>query len=110
MIIETERMILREYTLQDFNALYEIMSDAETMQHYPNPFNQERTMKWIEWNLQNYKEYGFGLWAVVLRETDEFMGDCVLILQKYGGELNTVYFSFFPIAASEMLMGNPCLK
>lgn len=31
MIIETERMILREYTLQDFNALYEIMSDAETM-------------------------------------------------------------------------------
>ena len=33
MIIETERMILREYTLQDFNALYEIMSDAETMQH-----------------------------------------------------------------------------
>ena len=24
MIIETERMILREYTLQDFNALYDI--------------------------------------------------------------------------------------
>ena len=41
MIIETERMILREYTLQDFNALYEIMSDAETMQHYPNPFDLE---------------------------------------------------------------------
>ncbi len=38
MIIETERMILREYTLQDFNALYEIMSDAETMQHYPKSF------------------------------------------------------------------------
>lgn len=29
MILETERMILREYTLQDFNALYEIMSDAK---------------------------------------------------------------------------------
>ena len=55
MIIETERMILREYTLQDFNALYEIMSDAETMQHYPNPFDQECTMKWIEWNLRDRK-------------------------------------------------------
>ena len=86
MIIETERMILREYTLQDFNALYEIMSDAETMQHYPNPFDKERTMKWIEWNLQNYKEYGFGLWAAVLKETGEFIGDCGLTIQNIDGE------------------------
>ena len=39
------------------------------MQHYPQPFDEERTRGWIEWNLQNYKEYGFGLWAVVLKET-----------------------------------------
>lgn len=37
-IIETERLILREYTTDDFAALYEIMSDPETMQHYPAPF------------------------------------------------------------------------
>lgn len=30
MIIETARLILREYTIQDFEALYEIMSDPET--------------------------------------------------------------------------------
>jgi RimJ/RimL family protein N-acetyltransferase len=35
MMIETERLLLREYTMDDFDALYEIMSDAETMQHYP---------------------------------------------------------------------------
>ena len=28
-MIETERLLLREYTIDDFDALYEIMSDAE---------------------------------------------------------------------------------
>ena len=73
MIIETERLILREYSVEDFPALHEIVSDPETMQHYPKPFDEERTKSWIEWNLQNYKEYGFGLWAVVLKETGEFV-------------------------------------
>ncbi len=86
MIIETPRLILREYTLDDFAALYEIMSDAETMRHYPKPFDEERTKNWIEWNLKNYKEYGFGLWAVVLKETQEFIGDCGLTMQNIDGE------------------------
>ena len=32
MVIETERLILREHTLDDFNALFEIVSVPETMQ------------------------------------------------------------------------------
>ena len=47
-IIETERLILREYTTDDFAALYEIMSDEETMQHYPAPFDEEHTRGWIK--------------------------------------------------------------
>ena len=42
-MIETERLLLRKYTMDDFEALYEIMSDAETMQHYPVPFDEART-------------------------------------------------------------------
>ena len=29
--IETKRLLLREYTFDDFNALYEIMSDSENI-------------------------------------------------------------------------------
>ena len=86
-MIETERLILREYTPDDYDALYEIMSDPETMQHYPAPFDEERTRRWIEWNLDNYAQYGFGLWAVVLKETGEFIGDCGLTLQNIDGEM-----------------------
>ena len=31
MKIETERLILREFTVDDFDALYEILSDPETI-------------------------------------------------------------------------------
>ena len=86
-IIETERLLLREYTLNDFDALYEIMSDPETMQHYPAPFDKARTRRWIEWNLENYAQYGFGLWAVVLKKTGEFIGDCGITIQNIDGEM-----------------------
>ena len=68
MMIETERLLLREYTMDDFDALYEIMSDAETMQHYPAPFDEARTKRWIEWNLENYAWYGFGLYCKYTNE------------------------------------------
>ena len=86
MIIETERLILREYKSDDFDALYEIMSDPQTMEHYPAPFSQEKTRGWIEWNLDNYKKYGFGLWAVVLKENGQFIGDCGITIQNIDGQ------------------------
>ena len=86
MVIKTENLLLREFTHEDFPALFEIFSDPETMRHYPKPFDENHIKDWIEWNLQNYEEYGFGLWAVVLRETDEFIGDCGLTIQNIDGE------------------------
>ena len=86
MVIETKRLILREFTFDDFDALFEIMSDKETMQHYPKPFDEERTKGWISWNIANYEEYGFGLWAVLLKENCRFIGDCGITIQNIDGE------------------------
>ncbi|MEY8518020.1 GNAT family N-acetyltransferase [Lachnospiraceae bacterium 29-84] len=87
MVIETERLILREYTFDDFNILFEIVSDPETMQHYPAPFDRQRTRDWIAWNLENYETYGFGLWAVVRKESGELIGDCGITIQNIDGEM-----------------------
>ena len=87
MVIETDRLILREYVTEDFNALFEIVSDKETMQHYPAPFDEDKTKGWIQWNLDNYEKHGFGLWAVVLKETGEFIGDCGITMQDIDGEM-----------------------
>ncbi len=83
-MMETERLILREYAVQDFDALYEILSDEETMQHYPHPYDADGVRVWIERNIERYAIFGFGLWAVVLKETGELIGDCGLTMQNIG--------------------------
>lgn len=86
-IIETERLILREYTLDDFESLYEILSDPETMKHYPKPYDENGTARWLNWSLDNYKKYGFGLWAMELKENGQFIGDCGITMQNIDGEI-----------------------
>lgn len=87
MITETERLILREYTEDDFEPLFSILSDAETMANYPEPFDRDKVRLWIEQNQRRYVSYGYGLWAVVMKETDELIGDCGLTIQNIDGVL-----------------------
>ena len=87
MILETERLFLREVTMGDFDALYAVLSDAEIMQHYPYTFDEERVRSWIERNMKRYTDDGFGLWAVCLKDTGEMIGDCGLTLQNIDGQM-----------------------
>lgn len=87
MILETERLVLREMDDGDFDALYAIFSDPETMAHYPAPFGEAKVRDWIAWNKQNYADLGFGLWAVVLKETGEVIGDCGVTMQRIDGRI-----------------------
>jgi len=87
MILETERLFLREMTMGDFDALYAVLSDAEIMQHYPYTFDEERVRSWIERNMKRYTDDGFGLWAVCLKDTGEMIGDCGLTLQNIDGQM-----------------------
>ncbi|MBQ2156425.1 MAG: GNAT family N-acetyltransferase, partial [Clostridiales bacterium] len=73
-ILETERLYLREMSMDDFDALYKVLADKEIMQHYPYTFDEERVRGWIERNMNRYKDNGFGLWAVCLKETGEMIG------------------------------------
>ena len=87
MTIETERLVLREMTMDDCDALYAVLGDAQIMQHYPYRFDKARVRGWIERNLERYRVFGFGLWAVCLRETGEMIGDCGLTMQLIGGTI-----------------------
>ena len=48
MTIETERLFLREMNENDFDALYEVLADADIMQHYPYTFDESRVRNWIQ--------------------------------------------------------------
>ena len=86
-IIETERLFLREMTMEDFAAYYRVLGDPSIMVHYPYSFDEKRVREWIERNMKRYQDDGFGLWAVCLKETGEMIGDCGLTLQNIDGQM-----------------------
>ena len=87
MILETERLLLRDMTEKDFDALYRVLADSDIMQHYPYTFDEARVRGWIAKNIERYKIFGFGLWAVVLSAIDELIGDCGLTMQIINGQI-----------------------
>jgi RimJ/RimL family protein N-acetyltransferase len=56
------------------------------MSHYPHPFSPEEVKKWIERNIERYKNDGFGLWAVIRKEDNQFLGDCGITIQNIDGD------------------------
>lgn len=80
-ILETNRLVLREMTDADFDALYRVLADSDIMQHYPYTFDDKRVRGWIAKNQERYQTFGFGLWAVCLKTTGEMIGDCGLTMQ-----------------------------
>ena len=87
MQLETPRLLLREYVPEDFDALHKILSDPETMRHYPHPFSPDETRQWIERNRARYAEYGYGLWAAILKSDGRLIGDCGVTLQPIHGRM-----------------------
>ena len=83
MILETQRLVLREMTQRDLPALRRILQDDETMAAYNGAFDEAETQAWLDRQLARYAQYGFGLWAVVLKQTGEMIGQCGLTMQPW---------------------------
>jgi [ribosomal protein S5]-alanine N-acetyltransferase len=85
-ILETPRLLLREFTPQDADALALVLSDPETMRYYPAPYDRAGVEQWIERNRQRYQDDGVGLWAMEFKKTNELIGDCGITRQQVEGE------------------------
>ncbi|GFZ30199.1 acetyltransferase [Clostridium zeae] len=85
MILETERLVLREMTQADFLALCKILQDDDVMYAYEGAFSSDEVQGWLDRQIERYKEFGFGLWAVVLKETGKMIGQCGVSMQDYNG-------------------------
>jgi ribosomal-protein-alanine N-acetyltransferase len=85
-ILETPRLLLREFIPEDADALAQILSDPETMRYYPAPYDRAGVEQWIARNRLRYVDDGVGLWGLELKSTEEFIGDCGIIRQQVDGE------------------------
>lgn len=87
IILETSRLYLRELTLKDFSNLCRSLQDKETMYAYEHAFSDEEVQAWLDKQLLSYRQNGFGLWAVIHKEDNIFLGQCGITLQNLHGNL-----------------------
>lgn len=83
MILETERLYLREMEQSDMKSLCKILQDPGVMYAYEGAFSDKEAQDWLDRQISRYHQYGFGLWAVVLKETGEMIGQCGLTMQPW---------------------------
>ena len=78
-------MILRRLEMSDVDALMGIFSDPKAMRYYPGTKSRSEAEEWVAWNLDSYRERGFGLWGAILKDSGEFVGQCGLVAQEVDG-------------------------
>ena len=95
MIIETNRLYLREMRQSDYPALCKMLQDEDVVYAYDGVFSDEETQEWLDRQLTRYQEYGHGLWAVTLKTSDDMIGQCGLTMQDYNdGQILEVGYLF----------------
>ena len=85
VVLETERLLLREFTRDDIAALEAVIGDPVAMRWYKAPFDHAGVTEWIERNIHRYRSEGHGLWAMVLKSSGEVIGDCGCVAQEVEG-------------------------
>jgi [ribosomal protein S5]-alanine N-acetyltransferase len=93
-ILETERLILREWTLADAGVIYEICSDPEVMRYVGDGSNWEtfeRAELWMRRVTAAYREQGYGRYAVVEKESGRVVGSCGFGRSKGGASVDFGY-------------------
>lgn len=87
IILETPRLYLRKLCQSDVSSLCETLQDEKAMYAYEHAFSDEEVRQWLGRQLGRYEKDGFGLWAVILKESGEFIGQCGLTMQECSGRM-----------------------
>jgi RimJ/RimL family protein N-acetyltransferase len=80
--LETDRLVLRQFTPDDADFIFELLSEPSFIQNIGD--RGIRTLDDAGLYIQNgpmksYQKNGFGLWLIVLKETEQRIGMCGLI-------------------------------
>jgi ribosomal-protein-alanine N-acetyltransferase len=92
-ILTTERLILREFTEQDVDALHDVLSERDVHRYFPrtDPPTREQVEKIIARQLAHWEKHNCGWWAVILRESQKLIGWCGLQFLPEFDEVEVAY-------------------
>jgi RimJ/RimL family protein N-acetyltransferase len=97
VILETQRLVVRPFTINDAAFVHALVNDPDWLKHIGdrNVHSLEDARGYIETRvLASYERNGFGMWVVCL-PSGEPIGTCGLI-QREGFEDADIGFAFLP--------------
>ncbi len=72
--LRTERLIMRRWQESDREPFAALNGDSETMQYFPSTLDRAASDALIARLDQLFEQQGFGLWALEVAETGQFIG------------------------------------
>ncbi|MEO3867867.1 GNAT family N-acetyltransferase [Nonomuraea sp. B12E4] len=81
--METERLILRRWREEDKLPFAALNADPEVMRHFPSVMTRGESDELVDRIERAFDKHGYGLWALEVRGTGEFIGFTGLILQTF---------------------------
>ena len=94
IILETDRLLLREYVEDDAEAFFRLNSDPEVLRFVPDKrllsVEQARQIL-IDHAIADYRKHGFGRGACILKSTGEQIGFAGLKYLEEMGEVDVAY-------------------
>lgn len=93
--IETERLILREFSLDDAQAVLEF-SGNEQVTRYTGDAGQMTDINKAKWVIENvwlagYREHGFARWAMVHKADNRVIGFCGIKMEPRINDVDIGY-------------------
>ncbi len=85
-ILETERLGLRKIRIDDYNDLCAILQDIDVMYAWEHAFSDQEVSAWMEECILRYDRDGYSYWAVIEKETGQFVGVSGLLAEHADDE------------------------
>ncbi len=75
-LITTQRLVLRPFSMADLAMLKPIVQEPDIFHYFPNqdPWTDEKTEGYIQYQINHWHLYGYGHWALVRNETGQIIG------------------------------------
>lgn len=97
-ISETERTILREVTADDAEFIFDLLNQPSFIRYIGdrNVRTIDEARHYVESRFaESYKKFGFGMWAVTLKETNQPIGICGFVKRDSLPDAD-IGFAFLP--------------
>ncbi len=85
LVLETQRLILREMSLDDLDFVSSMLAHPEVIRYWPKCYNREEAADWINRQQQRYASHGVGYWLALDKSSNQPVGQAGLLVQQVDG-------------------------